>query len=50
MPRFADSKEMVANEDVIPLDEAYRRYLADVEHRLPTFRSEEGHRIDIAEK
>ncbi len=26
MPRFADSKEIVANEDVAPIDEIYRKY------------------------
>jgi len=26
MPRFADSKELVANEDVIPIDLQYRIY------------------------
>jgi hypothetical protein len=35
MPRFADSKEIVANEDVEPIDEIYRKYLEEVEHRLP---------------
>lgn len=52
MPRFADSKEIVANEDVIPLDEAYRIYLEEVEHRLPlaTLSPLAEHRIDIAER
>ena len=27
MPRFADSKEIVANEDVEPIDEIYRKYM-----------------------
>lgn len=35
MPRFVDSKEIVANEDVLPIDEQYRIYLEEVEHRLP---------------
>lgn len=52
MPRFADSKEIVANEDVEPIDEQYRKYLEEVEHRLPftTLSPLAEHRIDIAER
>jgi len=37
MPRFADSKEIVANEDVEPVDAQYRRTLSSpAECRIDT--------------
>lgn len=45
MPRFADSREIVANEDVEPIDEIYRKYKEKQTHSSPV-----EHRIDIAEK
>jgi hypothetical protein len=46
MPRFADSKEIVANEDVEPIDEIYRKYLEEQTTLRPLARC----RIDIAER
>lgn len=43
MPRFADTKEIVANEDVEPIDDQYQKYLA-------TLSPLAEHRIDIAER
>ena len=46
MPRFADSKEIVANEDVEPIDVIYWKYV--VEQR--TLSSPVEHHLDMVEK
>jgi len=40
MPRFADSKEIVANEDVEPIDEQFQK------SKIPTLSSKEEHHFD----
>lgn len=51
MPRFADSKEIVANEDVEPIDVIYEKYKQGLSKKArQTLGSLAEHRIDIAER